>query len=140
MTTKDQEREALRQIQDILSRLEPNSYLNTAFEGCLADAEDNINNDFAMSWKQRAESAAEAEKIAQKEKAELSLKCKDFQELYNKSAKYASLLEKQQDEMIRDMTGTSTALKEARETVEKQAAEIVNLKAKLYDFMIKEGK
>ena len=140
MTTKDQEREALRQIQDILSQLEPDSYLNTAFDGCLADAEDNIDNDFMMSWKQRAASAAEAEKLAQKENAELSLKCKDAQNLCDHLTKYINGLEKQKDELIRDMTGTNVALKEARETVAKQVNEILNLKAKLYDFMTAEGR
>ena len=140
MTTKAEERVALEEIRKILSRLEPDSYVNTAFDGCLADAEDNINNDFMMSWKQRAASAAEAEKLAKKENAELSMKCKDIQNLCDHLTKYTNGLEKQKDEMIRDMTGTNAALKEARETCEKQASEIMCLKAKLYDFMIKEAK
>lgn len=137
MTTKAEERQALEEIRKILSRLEPDSYLNTAFDGCLADAEDNINNDFMMSWKQRA---AEAEKLAKKENAELSMKCKDIQNLCDHLTKYINGLEKQKDEMIGDMIGTNATLKEAMETCEKQASEILNLKAKLYDFMVKEAK
>ena len=140
MTTKEQEREALRQIQDILSRFEPDSYLSTAFDGCLADAESNIENDFADSWKQRAELAENRRNALQKENAELSVKYKDAQNLCDHLTKYINGLEKQKDEMIRGMTETNAALKEARETCEKQASEILNLKAKLYDFMIKEVK
>lgn len=140
MTTKAEERHALEEIRKILSRFEPDSYLNTAFDGCLMDAEDNINNDFMMSWKQRAASAVEAEKLAKKENAELSMKCKDIQNLCDNLTKYINGLEKQKDEMIRDMTGTNAALKKARKTLEKQASEILNLKAKLYDFMTKEAK
>ena len=84
MPTKEQERKALEKIQKILAELggDPEtSYVVRAFEGCAADAESNIENDFGDSWKQRAESrqkdaeefkraaeyyAAEAEK-AQKE-------------------------------------------------------------------------
>lgn len=140
MSTKAEERQALEEIREILSRFEPDSYLNTAFDGCLADAEDNINNDFMMSWKQRAASAADAEKIAKKENTELSLKCKDIQNLCDHLTKYINGLEKQKDEIIRDMTGTNAALKETRETCDKQENEILRLKAKLYDFMTKEAK
>lgn len=58
--TKEQEIKALKQIKSILAGLggDPNnSYLLMAFEGCVEDAEDNIENDFGNSWKNRAESA-----------------------------------------------------------------------------------
>lgn len=51
--TKDQEREALERIKAILDTLGPDSYVGTAFEGCLEIAEENIENDFACSTKQR---------------------------------------------------------------------------------------
>ena len=57
MTTKEQERKALEQIRKIINGLGENSYIGTAFEGCLEDAEVNIENDFAFSWKDRAETA-----------------------------------------------------------------------------------
>ena len=53
--TKDQEREALEKIKAILDTLGPDSYVGTAFEGCLEIAEENIENDFACSMKQRVE-------------------------------------------------------------------------------------
>ena len=57
MTTKEQERKALDQIRKIMASLGEDSYVATAFEGCIEIAEQNIENDFACSMKQRAESA-----------------------------------------------------------------------------------
>ena len=44
----------------IVEELGENSYVGTAFEGCFEIAEENINNDFACSMKQRAEAAEKA--------------------------------------------------------------------------------
>ena len=55
MTTKDQEREALAKIKEIVDGLGPDSYIATAFDGCFEIAEENIENDFACSMKQRVE-------------------------------------------------------------------------------------
>ena len=55
MTTKEQERKALAQISSIIEKLGPDSYIGIAFEGCIKDAVENIENDWACSWKQRAE-------------------------------------------------------------------------------------
>lgn len=57
MTTKEQERKALEKIRKIVEELGENSYVGTAFEGCFEIAENNIDNDFACSMKQRAEGA-----------------------------------------------------------------------------------
>ena len=57
MTTKEQERKALAQIKKIVDSLGEDSYIATAFEGCFEIAESNIENDWACSMKQRAESA-----------------------------------------------------------------------------------
>lgn len=59
IATKEQERKALEKIKKIVSDLGENSYIGTAFEGCFEDAEDNIENDFAFSMKQRYERASE---------------------------------------------------------------------------------
>lgn len=55
MTTNEQERNALEQIRSIIEELGPDSYIGIAFEGCIQDAVENIENDWACSWKQRAE-------------------------------------------------------------------------------------
>ena len=53
--TKEQERKALEKIKKIVDELGPDSYVGTAFRGCFEDAEQNINNDFACSMKERYE-------------------------------------------------------------------------------------
>lgn len=55
--TKDQERKALEKIRKIVEELGEDSYIGMAFEGCFEDAEENIENDFGLSWKDRAEKA-----------------------------------------------------------------------------------
>ena len=57
MTMKEQERKALEQIKKIVAGLGEDSYIGIAFEGCFEIAEENIENDFACSMKQRAEAA-----------------------------------------------------------------------------------
>lgn len=51
--SKDTEREYLGRIKNILDALGPNSYCARAFDGCIADAEENIDNDSAVSMKGR---------------------------------------------------------------------------------------
>lgn len=53
MTTKEQERKALAQIKEIVASLGEDSYIGTALEGCFEDAETNIENDWALSMKDR---------------------------------------------------------------------------------------
>ena len=57
MATKQQEREALDKIAEIIKGLGQDSYIAAAFDGCLDMAEDNIGNDFMCSMKARAEEA-----------------------------------------------------------------------------------
>lgn len=59
MTTKEQERKALAQIKKIVEGLGEGSYIGMAFEGCFEDAEENIENDFGCSMKQRVDKANE---------------------------------------------------------------------------------
>lgn len=57
IATKEQELKALNQIKDIVEGLGHDSYIGIAFAGCFEDAENNIENDFANSMKDRWESA-----------------------------------------------------------------------------------
>ena len=66
--SKEQEREALAEIRRIISTLGDGSYIGTALQGCLEDAEENINNDFAVSMYGRWQ---EAEHRANRLEAEL---------------------------------------------------------------------
>lgn len=55
--TKEQERETLSKIKQMVEELGPQSYIAAAFEGCFDVAEQNIEDDFGCSMKQRAETA-----------------------------------------------------------------------------------
>lgn len=68
--TKQQEREALAKIKEIVAGLGENSYVGTALCGCFDDAEQNIENDWALSMYDRwqyAEHNLELEKAKTKE-------------------------------------------------------------------------
>lgn len=67
--TKAQEREALEKIKDIVATLGPRSYIGTALDGCLEDAEVNIENDFGDSMRARWQDAEKRVGQALKETA-----------------------------------------------------------------------
>lgn len=57
IATKEQELKAVEKIRKIVESLGTDSYVGTAMEGVLEIAEENIQNDFACSMKNRAELA-----------------------------------------------------------------------------------
>ena len=57
MMTKQQEREALERIKNILVDAGADSYIGMAFAGCVEDVESNIENDWALSMAGRWQSA-----------------------------------------------------------------------------------
>jgi len=123
MPTKEQEIKALKQIKSILAGLggDPNnSYLLMAFEGCVEDAEDNIENDFGNSWKNRAESAEKRiqeleEKVKATETKMESAKLK-IEELEHKTISPEDA-RKIQSIIIRDGQAQADIMAEQREIV-----------------------
>ena len=79
MTTKEQERKALEQIRKIVAGLGEDSYIGMAFEGCFEIAEENIENDFGCSMKQRAEAAEKDLKKAEKKIAQMEARIGNLQ-------------------------------------------------------------
>ena len=77
--TKEQERKAIEKIRKIVAELGESSYVGTALEGCLEDAENNIENDFGDSMKRRLEYAEAQLKTAEERIAELK---KNYSEGY----------------------------------------------------------
>lgn len=71
MTTNDQERKALEQIKKIVESLGEDSYIGMALEGCLDDAETNIENDWALSMNGRWQDAEQKFEVCKREKDEL---------------------------------------------------------------------
>ena len=57
MKTKEQEREAVNQIEKILSGMDSDSYVTAAFDGCCDLARRNIDCDFLESWKGQVDCA-----------------------------------------------------------------------------------
>lgn len=152
MTTKDQERKALEQIRKIVESLGDDSYIGTAFEGCFEIAEENINNDFACSMKERAEAAEKNIELARKKYEEVKAKldqaeewnegwhrkCDAMQETINKmqgqiDQKDAELHE---EKVARGMTEIDRI--KTDDEIKNLKAEIVKLKAKLYDLIVEE--
>lgn len=116
MMTKEQEREVLRKIVALIDSTEDGSYIKTAFYGCVRDAERNIDEDVAYSWYDRAQ-AAERKEDAAKAEAE---QYRQLAEQYKEDARdnWNNFWQKE---------GEADALRQ----------EVIELKAKLYDFMIK---
>lgn len=87
--TKEQERKALEKIKKIIKELGENSYIGTAFDGCFEIAENNIENDFCCSMKQRAEEAEKEAKhfkeVEEKLSSELEELRKGNEELKSKT-------------------------------------------------------
>lgn len=100
MTTKGQEREALEKIRAIVEALGQDSYIGTALEGCLEIAEENIENDFACSMKQRVE-ASVVENSRLKEKiAELESKLAESEKDYEVAHEAALLMAEEKNAEI----------------------------------------
>lgn len=119
MTTKEQELKALAQIKKIVESLGADSYIGTAFEGCFEIAETNIENDWACSMKQRAESA-------EKKVSELELDNRDLRLAVKKAKEDASKKQTELEEQLLDLRSralTADDLTDCRQLVDNEAYE-----------------
>lgn len=142
MTTKQQEREALAKIKKIVEGLGEDSYVAIAFEGCFEIAEENIENDFACSMKQRYKRADEEAVKAQQAHNEARQQVKALEAKiasYEASIKNLEAQVEHTAEIAKwngdQTTEARTAAGDARRRAEAAEAEVIRLKAKLYDFM-----
>lgn len=145
MSTKQQELEALKKIREIVAELGPDSYIATAFEGCFKDAKSNIENDFADSMKARWQDADrklnEANGTIEDLRAKLAESEKDYEAAHatahqiaeEKDAEIASLKNE-----LANASEMATRIKEYQRRAEKAEGEIIYLKARLYDCLIKQ--
>lgn len=145
--TKQQEREALDKIRKIVEQLGPDSYLATAFEGCFDLAAENIDNDWACSMADRARNA-------EKRVAELEDKLSEAVKDYEAAHAAAHAVAEEKDAEIAKLKGQlkqiqetarwngqrcdeeATAAGEAQRRAEAAEAEVIQLKAKLYDLLV----
>lgn len=151
--TKEQERAALKQIESIILSAGTDSYIAAAFDGCVQDAEENIDNDWCCSWKQRAETEAHiaedadrAARAAVQKAANESLRADIAEEEAAKQKSRAEALQQKLDaekeERQRAQSDYRTvkadagaAAMAAEETIKELRQQIIELKARLYDFM-----
>ena len=121
MTAKDQEREALEKIREIVDGLGEDSYIAAAFEGCFEIAEDNIKNDLACSMAQIVElSDKEAERVKSESNAikqELSL-----------VKEVAHVVENENAQLQKRLKESAAKLKAAED-------QIIRLKVRLFDLI-----
>lgn len=119
MTTKEQELKALDQIKKIVESLGADSYIATAFDGCFEIAQINIENDWACSMKQKAESA-------EKKVSKLELDNRDLRLAVKKAKEDASKKKTELENQLNDLrsrTLTSDDLTDCRQLVDNEAYE-----------------
>lgn len=144
MTTKAEEYKALEQIKKIVFALGADSYIATAFEGCFEVAEGNIDNDFACSMKQRAESAERQaqQKIKEAEASKAEVKRleginKEMRRDLEGTEQTLANERKQSAEEISRLNGIISECRKDLEGTGQQIAdlksEIIRLKAQVYD-------
>ena len=142
MTTKEQERKALAKIREIVAGLGENSYVGTALTGCLEDAEENIECDFALSMYDRWQSSEQKLEEAQTALSEVADKLIDEGKRADEAERIANNKIESADRWCtkyhdaHDKLCDALADVSARDAeIQTLEAEIIGLKAKLYDMM-----
>lgn len=154
MVTKEQERKALEQIKKIVDGLGPDSYIATAFDGCFEDAAENIENDFALSMKDRFETELKNARDLRAEVDKLKSDLRKEKEVSEELGKAIKKSQEQENATIQRIESERDALKgKIAELLDRESElvsrrdyamtraevaenEIIRLKAKLYDLLI----
>ena len=155
--TKAEEYEALNLIRGILKDFDPNeTYVGKAFEGCVEQAKQNIDNDWMFSFRSRYENrdrdAAKLDEILTKttdklrksEEARVDL-VKELNQKDDTIARYIDVVQGKDREIsrlngvINNKDAAYTDLEGRLEEAQNDTRQtIIELKAKLYDIMTKE--
>lgn len=135
MMTKQQEREALERIRNILADAGADSYIGTAFAGCVEDAESNIENDWALSMAGRWQNAEHKLEAVRAEADGLRAEREAMRAELDKYNAEVEKLRKSAENLNSRRSEEHTALERAQSRADAAEAEIIRLKAKLYDFM-----
>ena len=150
LPSKEQERKALEQIKKILKGLgdnPDNSYVCRAFDGCVEDAESNIENDFADSYRSRYEyREAECERLEEEidkaneraKEAERRQKMAEglVQTKTEEADKWFSKYNAEKSKYEAALQETQNGVAAAKTREQELEFEIIKLKAKLYDMMV----
>ena len=142
MTTKAQEREALEKIKKLVASLGENSYLGSAFDGAFELAERNIDDDAAYSARYYIDRSNELESGNYAAKATLNDElsaCKDERANAQRRVEYlqnrVDSLQESAASLIERNANIASTIEEMAMAAEKRDAEIMVLKAKLYDMI-----
>ena len=133
--TKDQERQALAKIDKIIKEAGPDSYIGITFAGIVEQAEENITNDWGICPVKDLEAAQERIDENTRTIAKLETACRDhMQETEDADERYKNE-RNLAFEYLAKLNETAGKLDAANDTIKNLQAEIVTLKAKLYDLM-----
>lgn len=127
--------------------LGPDSYLAAAFEGCFALAAENIANDWGCSM---ADRVRRAEKRAAELEDKLAESVKDYEAAHAAAHEIAAQKDAEIEQLraqLKQLQETArwngqrrdeeaTAAGEAQRRAEAAEAEVITLKAKLYDLLV----
>ena len=150
MVTKDQERKALKKIRDIVDSLGDDSYIGATFEGIFEIAENNIDNDWSinpmdtikhieMDRDKVVEDYAEYRRIAEESIEHKRQEVEKEVQRHNDTLVKLSKMKDQRDEEARIRAEHEWEEANAKAELEKAKQEVMELKAKLYDLMVKEA-
>lgn len=133
--TKEQERAALAKIEKIINEAGKDSYIGITFDGMIALCEENITNDWGCNPIKDLDTARSRNEENTRTIARLETACREhMQETADADERYkAEHLEHL--ETAGNLNQTVKKLETANETIKGLQAEIVTLKAKLYDLM-----
>ena len=154
MTTKEQERKALEKIREIVNGLGEYSYIGSAMEGVWEIAEENIANDFATSPK---DMLALRDKEIESQKAMLAELRGEIKALKDLTARYEKDIALKEDRLRNaedllvknnerfkayenDLSTEKRKNEELKGLIADLKDEIIKLKARLYDCIVREGR
>ena len=131
ITTKEQERNTLEKIKQMVAELGKDSYLAAAFIGAFELAEQNIENDLSNTTQEyidQAINAIENENRAKKELAEVKAKLEYVRNAHLNAAKTLEETSEKAKKYAYEIDDLKEKLKTAK-------MEIIMLKATLYDYI-----
>lgn len=140
--TKEQERQALAKIDKIIKEAGPESYIGITFDGIVEQAAENIEHDFGGNYKDmwegaliRLENRESANEALKKANADIQAELDKYKSWYEQKTNRIDELNNQLGQASDDWTKIFNEREALKLENDKQKAEIINLKAKLYDLM-----
>lgn len=140
--TKEQERAALAKIEKIVKEAGPESYIGITFDGIVEQAAENIANDFGGNYKDmwegaliRLENRESANEALKKANADIQAELDKYKSWYEQKNNRIDELNKEISEAADDWKNLFDEREALKLENHNQKAEIITLKAKLYDLM-----